>query len=204
MDVVRRQDPRHELRGPERRGDVAAGHLRRRADAVVVPALRRPARQRDDELGQADDRLDEFIRRRDARHGRARVQPVRHGRREVLEAPVAGAVVGRVRAVALPFPRVAPQVDRVAVLPPRLAEGVRHDAGRRGLPRQQVRVCGRLSQAHDAVFFVEGLGLPQVARVAGDGVEECDLFGSERDARRGLRDDGRGQQRGGRGQKQRY
>jgi hypothetical protein len=121
----------------------------------------------------------------------------------VLKAPVAGAVVCRVRTIPLPFPRVAPQMDRVAVFPSLLAEGVGHDAGRRGLPREQVRVRGRLSQAHDAVFFVEGLGLAQISSVAGDGVEECDLFGSERDARRGLRDDGRGQQRGGRGQKQR-
>ena len=121
----------------------------------------------------------------------------------MFEAPVAGAVVGRVRAVALPFSRVAPQMNRVAILPSFLAERVCDNTRRGRLPREQVGVRGRLSQAHDAVFFVEGLGLPEISSVAGDGVEECDLFGSERDARRGLRDDGRGQQRGGRGQKQR-
>ena len=58
----------------------------------------------------------------------------------MLEAPVAGAIVGRVRAVALPFSRVAPQMNRVAVFPSFLAERVRHDAGRGRLPREQVRL----------------------------------------------------------------
>ena len=132
-------------------------------------------------------------------------QTRRHGRREVLEAAVAGAIVGRVRAVALPFSRVAPQVNRVAVFPSLLAERVRHDAGRRGLPREEVRVRGRPSQAHDAVLFVEGLGLPEISSVAGDGVEECDLFGSERYSRLGFWGGcGLSQQRGGRRPKQRY
>ncbi len=71
---------------------------------------------------------------------------------------------------------------------------------------EEVGVRGRPSQAHDAVFFVEGFRLAQISSVAGDRVEECYFFGSQRSLRLrpwnrcGLRR----QQRGGGRQKQRY